>query len=529
MSSAGRPWLTDRGRAGRRADVGVSGGTIAGLAAPGSLQGRQSIDAAGLVVAPGFIDPHTHLDAMLLADPAFEAGLRQGVTTVVLGSDGCGYAPATDETLAFMRTSIAGFSGNPADIGWDWRTLPEYMARFDAGRVAPNSAFLLPYGCLRHNAMGLADRLPSPTEAAAISAAARAGMADGAVGFSWGYHYPPNTFATTDDLIEMGRAVAPHGVFSSHMRDYEHEIAASLGEVFAVGRATGIRVHVSHLNMHWEQGLPPIEAARADGVDATFDTYPYLAGSTVLTRHLPGWALAGGTEPTLARLADPAVRERLRPWLESPDRRWDSMLLGSIAADADQDLQGRPPLEAAALRGQSMTDFVCDLLIASRLEVGIIGFRHHRQNEDDLRRFLADPHHVVASDGIFTGANPHPRGYGAFARVLGRYVRDERLLPLADAIRRMTSSTARIFGLGMRGRIALGAPADLAVFDPTVIADRATYERGREPAVGVQHVLVNGIPAVLHARLTGDLAGQVIRGAAASNAPRNVAMERAQA
>jgi N-acyl-D-aspartate/D-glutamate deacylase len=377
--------------------------------------------------------------------------------------------------------------------------------------------------------MGLAERPPTAVEGAAIAAVAQAGMADGAVGFSWGYHYPPNTFATTADLVAMGRAVAPHGVFSTHMRDYERDIAGSLDETFTVGRRAGIRVHVSHMNMHWEQGGPLIGAARHEGIDATYDTYPYLAGSTVLTRHLPDWALAGGPEATLARLSDPVDRERLRPELESPDRRWKSMLLGSIAAAPDQQLQGMAPLEAAAGRGQSITDFVCDLLIASRLEVGIIGFRYHRQNEDDLRRFLADPNQVVASDGIFVGSNPHPRGFGAFARVLGHYVGDEDLLPLPEAIRKMTSSTAQIFGLGDRGRIAVDAPADVVVFDPMAIGDRATYERGREPAVGVDAVLVNGVPAVLNARLTGDLAGQVIRGAAASNAARNVAIERAHA
>jgi N-acyl-D-amino-acid deacylase len=503
------------GRPGVRSDLGILNGIVAEVAAPGEVVGRQRIDATGLVVAPGFIDPHAHLDAMLLAEPAFEAGLRQGITTVVLGSDGCGYAPASEATLEFMRTSIAGFSGNPASIGWEWRSLPEYMARFDHGQVAPNTAFLLPYGCLRSDAMGLADRPPTDAEQAAMCRAARAGMRDGAVGFSWGYHYPPNTYAGVEDLVAIGRAVGPEAVFSTHMRDYENEIGPSLEEAFTVGSECGLRTHVSHLNMHWEQGLPPIEAARARGVDASFDTYPYLAGYTVMTRHLPDWALAGGTEATLARLVDPATRNRLRPWLEAPERRWGSMLLGSIGAEQFRSLQGRPPVEAAESLGQSITEFVCDLLVASRLEVGVIGFRNHRQNEDDLRRLLGHPHQVVASDGIFVGTNPHPRGFGTFAKVLGLYVRDEGLLGLEEAVRKMTSSTSRIFGLGAampRGTIRGGAAADIVVFDPSTVADRATYRDGRATAVGVETVLVNGTPAVLGATLTGDLAGRVIHG-----------------
>ena len=422
---AGGTVVDGTGRPGVRSDVGIADGIVAEVGPAGTIAGRRTIDATDLVVAPGFIDPHAHLDAMLLAEPGFEAGLRQGITSVVLGSDGCGYAPASESTLAFMRTSIAGFSGNPASIGWEWRSLPEFMARFDDGRVAPNTAFLLPYGCLRADAMGLADRPPTPAEEAAIVRAARTGMTDGAVGFSWGYHYPPNTYARTEDLVAVARAVGPDAVFSTHMRDYEKQIAASLQEAFTVGRESGIRTHISHLNMHWDQGIPPLEAARAEGVDATYDTYPYLAGSTVLTRHLPDWALADGPDATLLRLADPDVRDRLRPWLESPDRRWGSMLLGSIGAEEYRTVQGLPPLEAAASRGQSITDFVCDVLLASRLEVGVIGFRYHRQDEDDIRRLLAHPHQVVASDGIFVGTNPHPRGAGSL-REGARPVRPRR-------------------------------------------------------------------------------------------------------
>jgi N-acyl-D-amino-acid deacylase len=299
------------------------------------------------------------------------------------------------------------------------------------------------------------------------------------------------------------------------MRDYEHAIGASFEEAFAVGRASGIRVHISHLNMHHDQGIIPIEAALAGGVDVSFDTYPYLAGSTVLTRHLPGWALEGGTEATLSRLADPAVRSQLRPWLEAPERRWGSVLLGSIGSEEYGGLQGRPPADAAASLGRSITDLVCDLLVASRLEVGIIGFRDHRQNEEDIRRLLVHRRQVVASDGIFVGTNPHPRGFGTFARILAQYVRDEGLLRLEEAIRKMTSATARIFGLAgadpARGTIRVGAAADLVVFDAGAVADRSTYQRGREMAVGVEAVLVNGVLAVLGGELTGATAGKVLR------------------
>jgi N-acyl-D-amino-acid deacylase len=493
----------------RRADVGISGGRITEVGAPGSLSGARRIDATGLVAAPGFIDAHVHLDAVLLSDPLYEAGLRQGVTTVVLGQDGMGYAPASPSTLEYMRVYCAGINGALGTA--DWTTTAGYLARLDK-KTSVNVAYLVPHGCLRIEAMGLADRLATDGELATMQRLLADAMREGAVGYSTGLSYVPASYSDARELVALGKAVRPFGgVFATHMRDYVTHIAGAFDETFAVGREAGIRVHVSHLNMHADQGLQPIDAARAAGVAVTFDTYPYLAGLTLLTRYLPGWALEGGPEATAAALGAPAMRDKLRLHIEDPGQRWDDRRLVAIGAAAYAKYEGLPPAVAAARAGRSLTDFLCDVLLASDMDVSILGYRHDRQNEEDMRALMAHPAHVFGSDGIYRGSNPHPRGYGTFARALSSYVREQGTLRLEEAVRHMTSSPASIFGLGDRGRLKTGMSADLVLFNPKTVTDMATYERGGAFATGIEYVLVNGVLAIDAGTVTGALSGRALR------------------
>lgn len=493
----------------RRADVRVRGNVVVEVAGPRSLLGGRVIDCDGLVLAPGLIDAHVHADAHLLADPAFESGVRQGVTTVIVGQDGCGYAPASRATQDFMRAAAAGFNGNPS-IDWNWNTIAEYLDRVDRS-VGVNVGALIPFGCLRADTVGLEDRPASAGSVRAMRRIVRQARTDGALGISWGYHYAPNTYATVDELSEVATAF-PGGVFAAHMRDYEREQAASIADCVEVGRRSRMRVHIAHLNMHHHEGLPSIDAANAGGIPTTFDTYPYLAGATTLIRVLPAWCIEGSVSDILDRLGRPEVRARLRPWLEAPERRWEVKRISWVASAHDHPVIGLAPDEAARNAMLSITDFICDLLIGSSLEVGLIGFRHHRQSEDDVERLLAHPRQVVGSDGVFVGPNPHPRGFGTFAHILSTFVRERQVLTLEEAIRHMTSAPAEIFGLGRRGHVTVGAVADLIVFDPVAIQDRATYEHGSELAVGVRWVMVDGAFSIDDGQLTGTRNGRAIRG-----------------
>jgi len=508
---AGADLVDGTGSARRRVDVAIDDGVIAEIASPSTLQGRKNIDATGLVLAPGFIDAHVHLDATLLVEPEYEAGIRQGVTTVILGQDGLGYAPASPSTLDYMRAYCAGINGRGGEASWDWRTTAEYLDRLDR-RTSVNVAYLVPHGCLRMEAMGLAPRPATTAEIGAMQQLVAEAMADGAVGFSTGLSYVPASYAKTDELVAIGQAVAPFGgVFATHMRDYVQAIAESIDESLAVGRASGIRVHISHLNMHASQGIPAIEEARREGVATTFDTYPYLAGLTLLTRYFPDWALEGGPEATLVVLAAPEHRARLREHIEAPHNNWKDRRLMSIGARTYAKYEGVAPQTAASMEGRDLTDFLCDVMVSAQLDVSILGFRHDRQNEEDMRVLMAHPAHVFGSDGIYRGANPHPRGYGTFARVLGVYVREQRTLQLEQAVQHMSSATAKIFGLAGRGTVEPGMRADLVLFDAQEIADRSTYDRGDQFAVGMRYVIVNGVLALEDGRLTGDLSGRSLR------------------
>jgi N-acyl-D-amino-acid deacylase len=500
-----------------RADVGIRGDRIAAVGALGAAEARERLDVTGLIVAPGFVDTHVHADLALFADPLHEAAIRQGVTTYLLGQDGVAMAPASPATLAYMQRYTAGFSGR-LDGPERWESMAEYLALLDR-RTAVNVAALVPNGNVRMEVLGLETRRPIPEELRRMRRLVRQALEEGAVGLSSGLDYIPSRYADTAELTELCRELAPlGGVYVTHMRGYGPDtVRASMDEVFQIGRESGCAVHISHFNSRADLALGPLDAARAEGIDATFDLYGYLAGSTILGMvALPPWVQEGGPEATLARLADPAVRARLRAeGASGPRGPLGHVRLSYVEAPAYRAYEGQT-LEEAAARATgrrepaAVVDFVCDLLLAARLAVGCV-VPHQQRTEADVEAFMRHPGMMGGSDGIFAGGHPHPRGWGCFARYLGHYVREARTWTLEEAVRHLASHPAQRLGLLDRGVIRPGLAADVVVFDAARIADRATYEDGRQLAVGVRHVLVNGEPVLLDGQRTPARPGRALR------------------
>ena len=496
------------------ADVGVRGATIASVGPLGDATAARMLDVADRYVVPGFIDAHVHGDLMLLADPVHLPALKQGVTTYIIGQDGSAFAPASPATMDYMRRYTAGFNGNPSELDYDWRTVADYLARFD-GRTALNVAFLIPNGNVRMEVMGLDPRPANDDDVRAMRALVREGMEHGAVGLSSGLDYIPSRYADARELSALCEVVVPYGgVYVTHMRAYGPNAFNGMVEVYEIAGTAGVASHVSHYNGPADLLLPLIDQGRALGLDLTFDTYPYLAGSTILGMvALPAWVQQGGIEPTLERLADPKVRARLKAeWFTSTEcYPLDTTTIAMVANPGWRWAEGLTVREAAAQGGRPEGDFVCEILLASEMAVGIVGFRAGDRTEDDVRAILRHPAHMAGSDGIFCGGFPHPRGWGAFARYLGSHTRELGDYTWAEAVTHLSSHAARRFRLTDRGVLRPGFAADIAVIDPIRVTDRSTYEAGRTLAEGVDHVVVNGTLALENGEPTGATPGRALR------------------
>jgi N-acyl-D-amino-acid deacylase len=545
------------GRVGERprvngVDILISGGTVVdGTGAPGhagsvAIEGDRlrivragtaeeqalveqpagrTIDARGKVVAPGFIDLHSHSGLMILAEPRHEPKVRQGVTTEVIGVDGNSYAPfeRPEDLLAFAVLN-GGLDGRPDishDISYHWDTVAAYLARFDR-QVSVNIAYLLGNSALRIAALGW-DDLPADDRAMdRMRALLREGMEEGAFGLSSGLDYPPGAFATTDELAELSHEAARLGGF------YHTHVRYGLGDRFLdpfreaieIGRRGEAPVHITHFYHRQtfpgtpDQMLRLVDDARADGRDVTFDAYPYEWASTRLLIMLPHWVQEGGPDRLKVRLADRSVRERIREDLAQRGTLFAGVggladvRIGYLARPEHAGWEGRTLGEILAETGAEPVDLMCDLLLAEDLHVNEVTPGPHT---DGIRRFLAHPIGMVGTDSTFVGAKPSPRTYGSFPRILGQFVRDERLLSLEEAIRRMTSAPAARLGLTDRGRLADGLAADVVVFDPVTVRSWATYEEPRTFPDGIEHVIVDGVPVVEQGRHTGATPGRALR------------------
>jgi N-acyl-D-amino-acid deacylase len=508
-------WVVDgSGGPPYRADVAVAGSTIAAVGRLDHAEAARVLDVGGRYVVPGFIDAHVHGDLALLADPIHLPALRQGVTTYVIGQDGSSFAPASPATLDYMKRYTAGFNGNPSGITGTWHSIDEYLARFD-GRVALNVAYLVPNGNIRMEVMGLDPRPAGEHELRAMQRLVGAGLDAGAVGLSTGLDYIPSRYADRREIAALCEPLgAVNGVYVTHMRGYGPPAAAGMSEVIAIAQAAGVPAHVSHYNGRADLLLPLIDQGRALGLDLTFDSYPYLAASTILGMvALPAWVQEGGIEATVERLRDRAVRARLKSqWFAGPTPYALENLTIAMAAHPDwRWAEGHTVAAAAEMAKLDPGDFVCEILSASGMAVGIVGFRPGDRTEADVRAILRHPAHMAGSDGIFCGGFPHPRGWGAFARYLGYHSRELGDYTWAEAVTHLASHAARRFRLTDRGWIRRGFAADIAVLDPAFVIDRATYAAGRTLAEGVEHVLVNGTLVLENSEPTGATPGRALK------------------
>jgi N-acyl-D-amino-acid deacylase len=518
IDGAGNPWF--------RADVGIRDGRVAGV---GRLRGEaaaRTIGVEGLVVCPGFIDMHTHSDLQLLVNPAHEAKVHQGVTLDVLGQDGLSYAPVTsDDVLAQLRRQLAGWNDDPPGFDWSWRTVGEYLARLDQG-IAINAAYLVPHATVRMCALGLDDRPPTEEELERMKVLVAEGMDQGAVGLSSGLTYAPGMYADDDELVALCEVVAARGgYYTPHHRNYGMTALDAYADCIEIARRSRVPLHFAHAHLGFEvnKGRAPellemIDRARADGIDVTLDTYPYLAGATYLHAILPGWMHAGGAERTLERLRDLDLRERLRVELEEDGSDgfhdvpidWRMIVIAGARQPENERWVGETVADAAGAAGKRPVDFVCDLLVEAELGIPSIA---HIGNEENVRTIMTHPAHTAGSDGILVGERPHPRSWGTFPRYLAVYVRELGILTWEGAIRKMTSLPAQRLGFADRGLLRPGMAADVVCFDPETVRDTATYEEPRRIPVGIPYVIVNGRVVVDDGRHTGELAGRALRGA----------------
>lgn len=511
------------GASGREVDVAVRGSTIVEIG-PG-LTGRRDIDCADLVVAPGFIDTHSHSDLRVFAEPELPMKLRQGITLEVLGQDGISVAPLRHKDRPDAQRLLAGLLGEFPDEDWRWGSVGDYLRALEDARPALNLAYVVPHGTLRTYVMGPDNRVPTDDELRAMQHELHRAIEEGALGLSTGLIYPPGCYSDTEELVALGEVLTSHDApFLAHMRSESDLIEQALEEMITVGRQSGCPVHISHLKIagrdnfsRAEAVVERIEAALARGVRVTGDQYPYAAGATIMGALLPPWVHDGGAAQALERLSDPELRRQIRVDMERKEPLdWDSfwkwtgpegIVISNIASGRSPEFEGKTVAEAAAMEDKDPIDFVMDLLAREEMGVGMIS---HSQNEDVVERFVGRAFLNGSTDALL-GGRPHPRAYGTYPRYLGVYVRERGTLPLTEMVRKLTSQAAHAMNLRGVGELKPGFAADVVVFDPATVKDTATYSEPARYPVGIVHVMVRGELAVENEEVTGRRAGRILR------------------
>lgn len=512
-----------RGTPARRADVRIVGPEIAEVVSPGALAGAngETIDATGLVVAPGFIDLHSHSDVALLADPVVAGKLNQGITLEVIGQDGLSVAPLTDEVADLWRHHLGGLTGD-YDVAWDWRGFADYLSRFRP--TAANVAALVGHGTIRLNVLGMEDRPPTAVERDRMRGLLREALEAGAFGLSGGLVYTPGSYAQLPELTALVKIVADAGkLWVVHIRYEGDRIRDGLDEMFRLVEQTGVALHVSHFKVMGQKNagrgdelVRAIEEQRARGLDVTVDQYPYTAGSTMLSAILPPWVHAEGPaqvrryladEGALARM-DTEIAQGLPGWEGFVALAgWDNIRISHIANGSHPEAIGQSLAELAGAWGVTPLRAAACLLLDGDLAVAMV---LHAMAERDVTTILKQPWRMGGTDALL-GGKPHPRAFGSYPRILGRYVREQGVLSLEEAIRQMTSAAAQRLGLTDRGVVAPGMKADLCLFDPATIIDRATFEDPVRLPDGIAWVLVNGVPVLRDKEPTGQFPGTLLR------------------
>jgi N-acyl-D-amino-acid deacylase len=484
----------------------------------------QLIDAQGMIVAPGFIDTHSHSDLQVLVDPHIEPKIRQGITTELLGQDGISMAPLPQEYISSWRKNLAGLDGNSDDIDWNYKNTEGYLSLMEKTGTSLNESYLVPHGNIRMEAMGLDNRKPTEEELTKMCDITRREMEAGAFGLSTGLIYMPCAYANTAEIIELCKVVAEYeGVFVVHQRSEADTILASIEEVIEIGRKSGVKIHFSHFkvcgrkNWHFiDEIIQIFNKAKEEGLRVSFDQYPYVAGSTMLGVILPPWAHDGGTDKLLRRLEDTELRKKMIYDIENGLPGWDNFIdfagldqifITSVKTKKNIDLIGKNLIEVGQLRGKSPYEATFDVLYQEENAVGMVDFYG---TEEHVMCFMTRPEQNVCTDGLL-GGKPHPRVFGSFPRVLGKYVREANVLTLEEAIQKMTSKPAEVFGFKGRGKLKVGNFADIVVFNPDTVIDQGTFIDPAQYPLGIEYVLINGA-VVLHSNVyERKLAGKVLR------------------
>jgi N-acyl-D-amino-acid deacylase len=515
------------GRAPVRADGGINGVRIAAVGNLSRATAPRIVDAKGLAVAPGFINMLAHSETSLIVDPRSLSEIKQGVTTQIFGELSMG--PLNDEMKRRLREQ-------QGDVKYDieWTTLAEYLRYLENRGISQNVASFIGAATIREYVIGLEDKPPTPAQLDQMRELVRREMEAGALGITTALIYPPAFFAKTEELIELCKVAAKyHGKYTTHMRSEGNQLIEAVQETIRISREAGLPAEIYHLKAsgtaNWpkmDQVISMIEKARREGVKITADMYTYPAGGTGLDASMPPWVFDGGRDAAYKRLQDPAIRKRIADEVRTPTDKWenlyllagspDRILLASFRSEKLKPLTGKTLAEAARLRGEDPVETIMNLVLEDRSRVGTIYFL---MSEDNIKKQIRQPWVSFGSDaasiapeGNFLKSAAHPRAYGNFARLLGHYVRDEKVISLAEAVRRLSGLPATNLGLDHRGFLKAGMFADVVVFDPQTIADRATFENPHQLAVGVKDVFVNGVQVLKDGEHTGAKPGKALWG-----------------
>jgi len=507
------------GSAGFRADVAIEGGHIAEVGLLAAAETATVIDATGLVVAPGFIDMHSHADFSLPVYPTADSLVHQGITTAVVGQ--CGYSPVPllEESRAKLIRQIYASLGHGGErFPWErWTGFKSYLEDLSRTGTSLNIVPLVGQGTVRAGVVGFGPGAATREQRARMTDAVARAMDEGAFGLSTGLIYPPGSFTHTEEIAAIARPIGEHGgIYFSHIRGEADTLLTAIAEAIQIGRESGAAVQISHFKVagrkNWgmlDRALALIDEARAEGLDVTADLYPYLAGSTALSAVLPQWAHEGGKEAVAKRLADPGFREEMTVSMQSEgfakDMEWDKVLISLAPGKAEY--QGRYVAELAWEQGKSPHEWIFDALLETGLRAAMVTFM---MSEENRLRELRHPAMMIGTDGMgyaLTGSMskglPHPRNYGTFPRILGHYVREEKVLSIEEAVWKMTGFPAQKLGLRDQGLVNKGLWADLTLFDPKRVADKATYVSPHQYPEGIPHVLVRGVFVVRDGVHTG--------------------------
>ncbi|HUR37177.1 MAG TPA: D-aminoacylase [Terriglobales bacterium] len=520
IDGSGNPWF--------HGDIAIKKDKIARI---GRVEGRgkREIDAAGRLVTPGFIDMHSHSDLAILREGEAQGKIRQGVTTEILGESGSA-APRCPQPEAPPPPGTPKPTPDPNALKIDWTDFSGYFKRLKKDRIAVNVASFVGMGDVRACGMGEDDRPPTPEELEKMRQIVDKAMRDGAMGLSAGLIYEPNSFAKTEEIIELAKVAARYGgMYSVHMRSEGLNIADAIAETIRIGEEAHLPVHIMHFKVSGKNSwgkigdaIAQVNAARARGVEVTADQYPYIASSTGLTARLPDWASDGGTKKLMERLRDPAQREKIRvataEGMARSGNDWKMAFVARMRKDENKKWEGRSIADVAVGMNKSEWDTVADLLLD---EGGSISMVYFAMNEDDVKLAMQQPWVSVGSDGSALNADPnsrlssgkpHPRSYGTFTRVLGRYVREQNVITLENAVRKMTSLAAQQMGIQDRGMLRKDMKADVVIMDENKVIDKATFENPHQYGEGIDVVIVNGKVVLENGKHTGERPGVVIMG-----------------